>query len=80
MRHEYTMPKLGHLMEEGLISEWKKKAGERIEKNEVFLVVETEKTLVEVEAPFCGTLLEIIVPEGEEVPVHALLAIIDIDD
>ena len=80
MRHEYTMPKLGHLMEEGFVSEWKKKVGERIEKNEILLLVETDKAVVEVEAPFSGKIQEIIVQEGEEVPVHALLAIIDIDE
>ena len=79
MRYEYNMPKLGHLMEEGAIEKWEKQVGDRVEKNEILMHVETDKTVIEVEAPFSGTILEILVPEGELVPVHTLLAIIDVD-
>jgi len=77
MEYEYTMPKLGHLMEEGTITLWKKKEGERIEKNEHFFNVETDKTMVEVESGVSGIISRILVGEGETVPVHTILAIIE---
>jgi pyruvate dehydrogenase E2 component (dihydrolipoamide acetyltransferase) len=74
MIEEYLMPKLGHLQEVGTVVEWKKQPGEEIRKGEIFIVVETEKTTIEVEATFDGTLLEIVVPVGETVPVNTLIA------
>jgi pyruvate dehydrogenase E2 component (dihydrolipoamide acetyltransferase) len=75
MANEFTMPKLGHLMEEGTVVRWLKEPGERVEKGEVLLEVETEKAVLEVEAPFEGVLQEILVEDGQEVPVGTPLAL-----
>ena len=75
MASEFTMPKLGHLMEQGIVVRWGKQAGEHVAKDEVLLEVETDKATLEVESPFDGTLLEVLVEEGEEVPVGTPLAL-----
>jgi pyruvate dehydrogenase E2 component (dihydrolipoamide acetyltransferase) len=72
----FTMPKLGHLMEEGTVAAWHKQPGDAFKKGELFLEVATDKATVEVEAPCDGMLLDIRVGEGETVPVNAVLATI----
>lgn len=76
---EYTMPKLGHLMEEGLIVSWNKKVGERIEKGEVLLSVETDKTTLEVESNVSGVVAKLIAEEGDSIPVNEPIALIEED-
>ena len=61
MASEFTMPKLGHLMEQGIVVRWWKEAGEHVVKDEVLLEIETDKATLEVESPFDGTLLEVLV-------------------
>ena len=74
MASEFTMPKLGHLMEQGVVVRWWKEAGEHVVKDELLLEIETDKATLEVDSPFDGTLLEVLVGEGEEVPVGTPLA------
>ncbi len=71
---EYLMPKLGHLQEVGTVSEWRIRPGDTIKKGEVLVVIETEKTTVEVEATFNGLLQTILLPAGETVPVGVPIA------
>jgi pyruvate/2-oxoglutarate dehydrogenase complex dihydrolipoamide acyltransferase (E2) component len=73
---EFTMPKLGHLMEEGTVAVWHKRAGDTLKKGELFLEVTTDKATVEVEAPCDGMLLDIRVGEGETAAVNTVLATI----
>jgi pyruvate dehydrogenase E2 component (dihydrolipoamide acetyltransferase) len=76
MAVEFTMPKLGHLMEEGMVSRWLKGVGERVEKGDILLEVEMDKAVLEVESFVSGTLLQILVEEGETVPVGTPLALL----
>ena len=71
-----TMPKLGHLMEEGIITEWLKQVGDVVGKGEIILQIETGKSVLPVEAPCDGTLTEIIAQPGDEVPVNEPVAVI----
>jgi pyruvate dehydrogenase E2 component (dihydrolipoamide acetyltransferase) len=73
----YEMPRLGHLQETGSVIEWRKKPGQPVRKGEILLVVETEKTTVEVEATFDGVFKRILVDSGVEVPVGAPIAEFD---
>lgn len=57
------MPQLGMTMQEGIITEWKKKDGEYVKKGEILFSFTTEKLENEVEAPASGT-LKILVNEG----------------
>lgn len=71
-----TMPKLGLTMKSGTITKWLKKEGDRVEKDEVIAMIETEKLSGEVKAPASGVLVKILKKEGEEVPVGEVIAII----
>jgi len=68
-----TIPKLGLTMAEARILEWRKTEGERVEKGEILLVIETEKVTFEVEAQEGGVLGKILAREGDVLPVGALL-------
>ena len=74
-----VMPQLGLTMTEGAVSEWLKKPGERVRKNEALFSVSTDKVEMEVESMAEGTLREIIVSPGETVPVGTVLAHLDTD-
>ena len=72
-----NLPKSGMGIDEGTVFRWLKSAGQRVEKGEVLVEIETAKALQEVEAPISGTLAEILVREGETVPINSTLATIE---
>jgi 2-oxoisovalerate dehydrogenase E2 component (dihydrolipoyl transacylase) len=65
------MPQLGETVTEGTVGRWLKKTGEAIAKYEPLLEVETDKVASEIPSPFAGTVGEILVQEGDTVPVGA---------
>ena len=77
MAVELIMPKLGLTMEEGSVVRWLKNEGDRVEKGEPILVVETEKVEYEVEAPATGVLKQIIGQVEQVYPVGEVLAVIE---
>lgn len=68
------MPQLGESVTEGTIGRWLKRPGETVSKYEPLLEVITDKVDTEVPAPEAGTLLEILVAEGETVRVGTVIA------
>jgi pyruvate dehydrogenase E2 component (dihydrolipoamide acetyltransferase) len=76
MIFEVVMPVLGLTMEKGKIVRWLKKEGEYLKKGEPLFEIETDKVTMEVASEFTGTLVKILVGEGQEVPVTAVIAII----
>ncbi|MBM3701535.1 MAG: 2-oxo acid dehydrogenase subunit E2 [Actinobacteria bacterium] len=70
------IPKLGNTVESCIISSWKKKEGEKIEKGDILLEIETDKTTFEVDAPDSGILLGTFFTEGDIVPVLTNIAVI----
>ena len=72
--HEITMPKLGETVTEGTVGSWKKQAGDTVEFDDPLFEVSTDKVDSEIPSPYDGVLLEILVPEGETVPVGTVLA------
>ena len=71
------MPALGADMETGTLAEWHVKVGDRIRSGDVVAVVETQKGAIEVESFLDGVVTKLVVGEGDEVPVGAVLAEID---
>jgi len=69
------MPKMGQTMEKGKIVKWLKKEGEKVEKGEPLLEIETDKTTIEVEARVSG-ILRITAQEGEEAPIATTIGFI----
>lgn len=74
MATEVIMPKLGFDVEKAKIARWVKHEGDQVTKGEVLAEVETEKVTLEVEAYDSGTLIQIVSPEGTEVPVGQVIA------
>lgn len=79
MPREIKMPKLSDTMEEGTLNVWRKREGDRIERGEVLLEVETDKADMEYEAYVSGTLVKILVREGETVAVGTPIAVVRLD-
>ncbi|MCB0212215.1 MAG: lipoyl domain-containing protein [Anaerolineae bacterium] len=71
------MPKFGMTMTEALIVEWHFKPGDPISAGDVLVTIETEKVNEDLEASVSGTLVELLYPADEEVPVGEIIAYID---
>lgn len=71
---DFTMPSLGADMEKGTIVQWLVKPGDEVHRGDVVAVIDTEKSTIEVEIFETGVIDELLVPEGEEVPVGTALA------
>src|SRR5690554_4709800 len=76
MATEIVMPRLGAGVMEGVIAKWLKAEGEAVAQYEPILEIETDKVTTEATAEVPGTLLKILVPEGETVSVGTVLAYI----
>ncbi len=70
------MPRLSDTMEEGTVSNWLVKAGEKVKEGDILAEIETDKATMEFESFYEGTLLYIGINEGETATVDSLLAII----
>ena len=71
---DVVMPQMGVSVSEGTISRWARQVGERIEADETIVEISTDKVDTEVPSPASGTIAELIVPEGETVPVGTAIA------
>jgi len=69
-----VMPALELTQETGKLVAWRKKEGERVTKGEPLLEVETDKAVVEIEAPGEGILVGIRALEGAVIPVGQIIA------
>jgi len=78
--YELKMPKLGESVTEGTIGKWLKQPGEKVDKYDLLVEVQTDKVNTEIPSPVAGTLKEVKVQEGETVPIGTLLAIFDTAD
>jgi pimeloyl-ACP methyl ester carboxylesterase len=67
-------------MQEGLIGQWLKREGDRVEQGEELVEIETEKITNVVEAPVSGILARILHPAGSTIPVTQVIAIITAPD
>jgi len=72
--HTLTMPKLGETVTEGTLSQWMKAVGDEVAFDDPLFEVSTDKVDSEVPSPYDGVLLEVLVAEGETVPVGTVLA------
>ncbi|GAA4633378.1 dihydrolipoamide acetyltransferase family protein [Actinoallomurus vinaceus] len=71
---DILMPRLSDTMEEGVISAWHKKPGDKVTAGESLVDIETDKALMEYEAYEDGVLGEILVAEGETVAIGTPIA------
>ena len=70
------MPAMGATQETGRLVRWFKQEGDSVSKGEMLMEVETDKSVVEVEAPASGVLSHVTAAPDEEVPVGQTIALI----
>ena len=71
---EVIMPKMGESVMEGTVLKWHKKAGDKIEKDEILFEISTDKVDTEVPSPEAGVVSEILIAEQETVAVGTVVA------
>src|SRR6476659_11360546 len=76
MATQVVMPKLSPTMEEGQLSRWLKKEGDKVSMGEPLAEIDTDKATMEMQALANGVLRKILIQEGESAPLGQLIAII----
>ena len=76
MAEVIKMPRLSDTMEEGVVSQWLKKVGDKVSEGDILAEIETDKATMEFESFYDGTLLHIAIDEGVTADVDSLLCII----
>jgi pyruvate dehydrogenase E2 component (dihydrolipoamide acetyltransferase) len=74
---DVVMPQMGVSVSEGTISRWAKQVGDQVEADETIVEISTDKVDTEVPSPASGVVRELLVGEGETVPVGTRIAVID---
>ena len=76
MATKVIMPKLSPTMEEGQISRWLKKEGDKVSMGEPLAEIDTDKATMEMQALGNGVLRKILISEGQSAPLGQLIAVI----
>ncbi|TMN22993.1 2-oxoglutarate dehydrogenase complex dihydrolipoyllysine-residue succinyltransferase [Lentibacillus cibarius] len=75
--NEIKIPELAESITEGTISEWLVKKGDKVEKGDPVVELETDKVNVEVNTDYAGVITEIVCDEGDDVEVGDVIAKVD---
>ena len=78
-RVDVVMPQMGESIAEGTLSKWLKKVGDQVKRDEPIFEISTDKVDAEIPAPSNGVLAEILVTEGQTVPVSTVVARLETD-
>ena len=73
-RVDVVMPQMGESIAEGTLSKWLKKVGDAVKRDEALFEISTDKVDAEIPAPSAGVLAEVLVGEGQTVPVQTVVA------
>jgi pyruvate/2-oxoglutarate dehydrogenase complex dihydrolipoamide acyltransferase (E2) component len=76
MAKAFRLPDLGEGLTEGEVARWLVAEGQAIAEDDPLVEIQTDKATVEIPSPFAGTVLEILVAEGEVAPVGTDLVVI----
>ena len=76
-RIDVVMPQMGESIAEGTMSRWLKKVGDAVKRDEPIFEISTDKVDAEIPAPTSGVLAEVLVTEGQTVPVQTVVARIE---
>lgn len=76
MSYEFKLPDLGEGLTEGEIARWLVGEGQEIAEDAPLVEIATDKTTVEIPSPAAGKVSQILVAEGEVVPVGTVLVVI----
>ena len=80
MSVELKMPQMGYDMKEGTIVRWLIETGSHVDKNEIVAEIETDKAVVEFQSYLDGFITQILVKEGDTVPVGTVIALVGSKD
>ncbi|PPG63898.1 biotin/lipoyl-containing protein, partial [Rathayibacter rathayi] len=69
MTEQFLLPDVGEGLTEAEIVAWRVKVGDEVAVNQVLVEIETAKSLVELPSPFSGTVVDVLVDEGQTVDV-----------
>jgi pyruvate/2-oxoglutarate dehydrogenase complex dihydrolipoamide acyltransferase (E2) component len=72
----FKLPDLGEGLTEGEVARWHVSEGQEIGEDDPLVEIQTDKATVEIPSPYGGTVLQILVAEGEVAPVGAVLVVI----
>ncbi len=75
---QIIMPKLGDTSEEGWVQSWSKSVGDEVEMGEELCILSMDKAAFELESPYDGKLVEILVENEQSVPVGTPIARIEV--
>lgn len=73
-RIDVIMPQMGESIAEGTLSRWLRKIGDEVKRDEPIFEISTDKVDAEIPSPSAGVLAEILVTEGQTVPVNTVVA------
>ena len=76
MARAFKLPDLGEGLTEGEVYRWLVSEGQHISEDDPLVEIQTDKATVDIPSPYVGTVLKILVAEGEVVPVGAELVVI----
>ena len=76
-RIDVIMPQMGESIAEGTLSRWLKQVGDTVKRDEPIFEISTDKVDAEIPAPNAGVLAEILVTQGQTVPVQTVVARIE---
>ncbi len=71
-----TMPKMSDTMTEGVIVKWNVKVGDSVKSGDIMAEVETDKATMDMEVYSKGTVLHLVIQEGDAVPVDGPIAVV----
>ena len=76
MASSFKLPDLGEGLTEGEVARWLVTEGQEVAEDDPLVEIQTDKATVEIPSPFAGTVLKILVAEGDIAPVGTELVVI----
>jgi pyruvate/2-oxoglutarate dehydrogenase complex dihydrolipoamide acyltransferase (E2) component len=77
MRQTLKLPRLGETAEDAVILEWYRRPGDAVVAGEPLLRVETNKAEVDIPSAVSGTLVDVLVADGDEIGVGVAIAVVE---
>jgi len=78
MRSTLKMPKVGDAVDEVVINDIQAQLGAKVVEGQTLFVVETDKSQIEIPAPFGGTVVEILIAVGDDVKTGAPTLVLEV--
>jgi pyruvate/2-oxoglutarate dehydrogenase complex dihydrolipoamide acyltransferase (E2) component len=76
MEIDVIMPQMGESVVEGVITKWLVREGDAVTEDQPLCEISTDKVDTEIPSPAAGVITRIVAPEGQTLPIGALLAVI----